>query len=102
MTAVEDSVLDEAAKKGISDNHNQNLIQTVNCTLSQVSNEFEKRKSLEKELDGLKDEINHYDDENQSTIEELKGILVLKNEEIGILKLQLVDLEGKKNKFKLN
>lgn len=93
MSAIEDSVLDEAVKRGISDHHSHNLVETVNNTLNHVSSEFEKRKSLENELDGLKDQISHNCDENLNLIEELKGNLAVRNEEIRVLKGQLDDLE---------
>lgn len=95
MSAIEESVLDDAFKKGISDHHNHNLVETVNHTLGHISNEFEKRKSLERELDGFKIEAIQSSDENLNVIEELKGTLACRDDEIRVLKDKLVDLEGK-------
>lgn len=100
MSAIEESVLDDAVKRGISDHHSHNLAETVNFTLSHISNEFEKRKSLERELDGFKNEMILSSDDNLNVIEELKGVLAVRNDEIRVLKGQLIDLEGK-NSFKL-
>lgn len=94
MSAIEESVLDDAVKRGLSDHNSHNLVETVNYTLSHISKEFEKRKSLERELDGFKNEMILSSDDNLNVIEELKGTLVVRNDEIRVLKGQLVDLEG--------
>lgn len=100
MSAIEESVLDDAVKKGISNHHSHNLVETVNYTLGHISKEFEKRKSLERELDGFKNEAIQSSDESLNVIEELKGVLAVRDDEILVLKEQIVDLEGK-NSFKL-